>query len=354
MNPVLIPPMHANPGDQPPALTLERIFTAWTFDPAIAIAAAVTIGLYLWGVIVLARRGVKWPLSRTLAWCLGGVGIGVVATMSSLGAYDTVLLSMHMVQHMLLAMMVPVFLAVGAPATLMLRTLPQRPRRWLVWLLHSRLAKVAMHPVLTYCLFVFNPFVLYFTDLYDLTLRSEFWHNWLHLHFIVTGCLFFWPLLGNDPVPTRLVYPLRMLLLFATLPFHAFLGVIIMGSHDLIGEEWYLSFERTWGPSIAEDQYVGGGILWGSGDLTILVIMAVLFVHWVRDSNKEAVREDRRLDRLEAEENRRRARDAAGTGYDRPGDGSSSTTSGAAAQAPTEVPATDQHVAASQTRNPDE
>ena len=68
----------------------------------------------------------------------------------------------------------------------------------------------------------------------------------------------------------------------------------------MIAENWYVAFNRTWPPSPIDDQYLAGGIMWGSGDLTALLMLAVLFVSWVAHSQREARREDRRRDRLEA------------------------------------------------------
>lgn len=307
--------MHATPGDQPPPLTPVRLLTAWTWDWFLGIAILVTAALYIWGVVRLRQRGDRWPVGRSVAFLFGGLGSMVVATMSALGTYDTVLLSIHMVQHMILAMMTPLFLGLGAPVTLALRTLPPRPRKWLLALVHSRVAKVLTFPPLSLAIFIANPFVLYYTGLYPITLESPFWHNVLHLHFVVSSALFLVPMVGVDPVPGRVTYPLRMLMLFLTLPFHAFLGVTIMSSEVLIAEEWYVSFGRTWGHSPLDDQYLAGGILWGSGDVIALMFFGALFVQWVRSSQREAVREDRRLDMLEAREardqERRQAAEAA-------------------------------------------
>jgi putative copper resistance protein D len=126
----------------------------------------------------------------------------------------------------------------------------------------------------------------------------------MHIHLVLVGTLFFWPLVGIDPIPGRVAYPFRLLLIFLTLPFHAFLGVTIMGQEELIAGEWYRSLPTeaglTWLPDPADDQHLAGGILWGSGDIVGLTFFGVLFVQWARDSMKEARREDRRLDRLEA------------------------------------------------------
>jgi cytochrome c oxidase assembly factor CtaG len=229
------------------------------------------------------------------------VGGFAVATQSGLSSYDTALLSVHMVQHMALTMVVPVFLALGAPVTLALRVLPRRPRGWLLVVIHSRVAKVLTFPPLTLALYIVTPWALYFSGWYDATLHSSFVHEMTHVHLVLVGSLFFWPLLGIDPIPGRVSYPFRLLIIFLSLPFHAFLGVTIMSQTDLIGGSWYPDLHTVlpWLPNAADDQHLAGGILWGSGDLVGLLFFAVLFVQWVRSSIREAAREDRRLDRLE-------------------------------------------------------
>ena len=294
------------PSDQPvlPPFDLGRIVTEAGVDPVLFVGAVWVAGLYLVAVWRLGRRGDRWPVGRTLAFVGGGMGTFLVATQSGLAAYDTTLLSVHMVQHMLLSMVVPLFLALGAPVTLALRTLPARPRRWLLAVLHSRLARVLSFPPLAFGLYVASPWALYFTGWYEASLRSAYVHEAMHVHLVLVGALFFWPLVGADPVPGRVQYAFRVGLVVLTLPFHAFLGVTIMGQSTLLAEEWYAALRRgpmgDWLPTVAEDQRLAGGILWGAGDLVGLVFFAVLFVQWVRQSLREAEREDRRLDRLEA------------------------------------------------------
>jgi len=304
-------PLHADPENQPPPLTLETLLTAWTFNPWVVAALVLMVGLYLWGVRRLARRGDAWPLGRTLAWCAGGAGIIAIALLSSLGTYDTVLFSVHMVQHILLAMIAPVLLALGSPLTLVLRNLGGLGRRRLVAVMHSLPIRVLTWAPLGAALMIATPYLLYLTPLYPLSLQNDWVHAWVHMHFVVAGCLYFWPLLGTDPVPNRLPHFMRILLIFITMPFHAFLGVIIMGSPELIAEDWYLAFNRAWPPSPAEDQVIAGGIMWGAGDLTSAIILTVFFVQWFRHSQREAERVDRRLDR----EERLAARAAAAAGY---------------------------------------
>jgi cytochrome c oxidase assembly factor CtaG len=306
----LLLPLHATPDDQPPPLTPARLLTAWEWDWVVALVLLAVATLYLTGVLVLHRRGVHWPLGRTLAFLVGGLGTAVIALLSALGTYDTVLLSVHMAQHMILSMITPLFLVLGAPITLALRTLPAGPRSGLVRVIHSPPARVLAFPPVALALFIVTPFALYYSAWYPLTLRSEFWHNFTHLHFVLTGALLMWILVGRDPVPYPVSYALRVLLMFVTLPFHAFLGVTILSSNSLIAGSWYEAFHRTWGPTLAQDQYLAGSILWVAGDVIALILMSVLFAQWALESQREARREDRRLDLLEAQA-RNRARAAA-------------------------------------------
>jgi putative copper resistance protein D len=270
-------------------------------DPAPLVAVVAAAAFYLYGVFVLRRRGDHWPVGRTVSFVPLGLGSLVVATMSPIAAYDTTLLSLHMLQHMILSMVAPVFLALGAPVTLALRTLTRTPRGWLLRVLHSRVARVLTFPVLTFALYVLSPWALYFTGWYAATLQSAYLHSVLHLHFLLVGCLFFWPLVGVDPVPGRVSYPLRLLTIFLTLPFHAFLGVTLMGMTTLLAGEHYRALDLDWADPV-QDQELAGGIVWGSGDAIGLLFFGVLFVQWALASQREAAREDRRLDLLEAQQ----------------------------------------------------
>jgi putative copper resistance protein D len=300
--PLLAVPAHAAGGEEEalPRFGASAIWTQWGLDPWLFVLIVWVLGAYLYGAWLLHRRGDRWPVGRTLAFS-GGMLLFYFATSSGLAAYDDTLLSVHMVQHMLLMMPVPLLLALGAPVTLALRTFPARPRRWLLGLLHSRFARVVTFAPLTLAIYIASPWVLYYTGWYSASLHHDWVHELMHLHLVLAGSIFFWPLVGADPIPGRLSHPFRLLLVFLTLPFHAFLGVTVMSQTSLIGGDWYPSLHRTmsWLPDPLDDQHLAGGILWGSGDLIGLVFFAVLFVQWVRASMKEAQREDRRLDRLE-------------------------------------------------------
>ena len=295
----------AHASDYLPRFSLGRVFTAWELAPVLALLTLAAVFLYAMALNTLHGRGDRWPVGRTLAFAAGIVAF-VLATQSGLAAYDTTLLSAHMAQHMILSMLVPLSMALGAPITLALRTLPRRPRGWLLVVLHSRAAKVLTFPPLTFALFVLTPWALYFTGWYTATLHHDYLHEMTHAHMVLVGCLFFWPLVGVDPLPNRIDYPFRVLLIVLTLPFHAFMGVTIMAQEKLIGGDWYPELHEgpmgAWLPSPHGDQHLAGGILWSAGDMVGLFFFAVLFAQWVRSSMAEARREDRRLDLLEARE----------------------------------------------------
>jgi putative copper resistance protein D len=222
---------------------------------------------------------------------------------SGVEAYDTSLLSVHMVQHMVLSMVGPIFLALGAPVTLALRTLRGGARRTLLAALHSRVARVLTFPLVAFGIFVANPFVLYFTGLYRLTLEHAWLHELVHVHFIVTGCLFFWPLLGLDPLPNRWPYPGRALLMVLSVPFHTVLGLTIMQSRVLLAGDYYPNLHLTW-VNPWDDQVTAGGVLWAGGEIVSVTMLGILVLQWIKQSEREARRIDRALDRAEAEEAR--------------------------------------------------
>ena len=284
-----------------PPFSVSTIFTETELDNWLTVSLALAAGLYLYGVHRLRLRGDRWPVSRTVLFLGPGIGSIALVTLTGLGAYDTTLLSVHMIQHMVLAMVAPIFLALGAPVTLALRTLRGAPRRRLLAVVHSRYVRVMAFPLVAFGLFVINPFVLYFTDLYRFTLDNSFAHEWAHVHFIITGCFFFWPLVGHDPLPGRWPYPARALLMVLSVPFHTVLGLTVMQSVTLFGGDWYPALNLGWADPWV-DQKVAGGVLWAGGELISVTMLAVLVMQWMRQSEREARRVDRELDRQETHE----------------------------------------------------
>ena len=295
-----LPPLAADGGDTYlPPFSPAAFFTGIDLVSLIALGLLVSAALYGYGVWRLGKRGDHWPAGRTAAFVAGGLGSIAAVTVTGIEAYDTTLISVHMVQHMVLSMVGPIFLALGAPTTLALRVLQPQPRKVLLAVLHSRYVRVLTFPLVAFGLFIANPFVLYFTGAYRQTLEHVWVHEFVHVHFIVTGCLFFWPLLGLDPLPNRWPYPGRALLMVLSVPFHTVLGLTIMQSKELLGGDWYPNLGLSW-LDPAADQVTAGGILWAGGEVVSVTMLGILVVQWVRQSEREARRIDRALDREEA------------------------------------------------------
>ena len=287
----------------PPPISLANIASLWWFDLFFAIVAAALAGLYGAGVVRLLRRGDAWPWGRTVSW-FAGVVILVVATQSGLARYAKVMFDVHMIEHMTLAMIVPIFLVLGAPVTLALRALrpaPKRgdrgPREWIMVILHSRFVRIAGHPAIATSIFIASTYALYFTPLFEKAMQEHLGHIFMTLHFLISGALFFWVVIGVDPGPHRLPYVGRLLLLFVTMPFHAFFGIALMMTGTVLASGWYEQLDRSWGGPLLIEQQNGGAIAWGFGEIPTLIVLLAIAAQWYKSEERTARRSDRRADR---------------------------------------------------------
>ncbi|WP_255946219.1 cytochrome c oxidase assembly protein [Streptomyces odontomachi] len=274
---------------------------AWSPDPFFLVVGVLALALYGWGVLRLVRRGDRWPVGRSAAFAVGVLTVLLVMC-TGLNDYGMVMFSVHMVQHMIISMLSPILLLLGAPITLLLRALPVAgrgrtgPREMLLKLLHSRFMKVVTHPAFTIPLFIASLYGLYFTPLFDFLMESRTGHLVMMVHFLAVGLVFFWPIMGVDPGPHRPGYVLRMLELFAGMPFHAFFGIaLMMASTAMIGT--YQHPPASLGIDALADQTAAGGIAWAFSEVpSVLVLLALLF-QWYRSEQRQARRKDRAADR---------------------------------------------------------
>jgi cytochrome c oxidase assembly factor CtaG/putative copper export protein len=286
----------------PPEPTLALWFTEWRWDLLPAFACGAALVVYLGWVRRLARRGDRWSLGRTVSWC---VGIVILFWVTSGGPamYGHVLFSAHMVQHMILAMVVPIFLVLAAPVTLLLRAVPARkdgsrgPREWVLAVVTSRVGQFFANPIVAAVNFAGSMIVFYYTPAFEYALTTYAGHLAMLAHFTLAGYLFANALVGIDPGPHRPPYPQRLILLFATMAFHAFFGVALTTGEILFVPEWFGLLGREWGPSAIVDQQRGGGVAWGIGELPTLILAIVVAVMWTRSDEREAKRRDRQADR---------------------------------------------------------
>lgn len=286
----------------PPEPTALLWLTSFRWDLLPALGCLAALVVYVRWVRRLRARGDAWPLGRT-ASLVAGVVVLAWATSGGAAVYGHVLFSAHMLQHMVLVMVVPIFLALSAPVTLAARALPARtdgsrgPREWLLGLVHSRWAGFFAHPVVAAVNFAGSMIVFYYTDLFELALTTYVGHLAMIAHFTLAGYLFVNALVGVDPGPRRPAYPVRLVLLFATMAFHAFFGVALVSDETLLVPRWFGLLGRPWGPSAIEDQQIGGAVVWGISELPMLVLAIVLAVSWTRDDERTARRRDRAAER---------------------------------------------------------
>jgi len=289
----------------PPEPVGAAWFTQWRVDPVTLAATLAGLVVYLRWAHRLRARGDGWPRLRTAAWVAGMVVFGWT-TSGGPNVYGHVLFSAHMVQHMVLVMVVPVLVVLAAPVTLALRALPARaaawpgdrsrgPREWLLALVQSRVAAVLSNPVVAAVNFAGSLVVFYYSDLFGWSLRTPEGHLFMVVHFSLAGYLFANALVGIDPGPRRPAYPQRLLLLFATMAFHAFFGIALISGDSLLVASWFGLMGRPWGPSAIADQHLGGAIAWGIGELPTLALAIGVAVAWARDDERTARRRDRRV-----------------------------------------------------------
>lgn len=287
---------HLPDGDVP---SLWEMFTTWDASWGWTLGLLAIAGIYLFGVVLLRRRGDAWSWGRTVSWLFGVLTLALV-TGTGVWTWGMALFSTHMVQHMVVGMLTPIFLVAAAPVTLLLRALPARGagaavRRGVLGLLHSRYARVMTSPVVTVGLFVASLYVLYFTPLLDLAMATHTGHVLMVVHFIAVGVLFFGPIIAVDPWPRNSSAGARLLEMLVATPFHAFFAVAVMSAGTALSNH-YLTIAQSLGVDAVEDQRLGGGIAWASGEIPILVVAGFVFAQWIRDDQRAA----RRLDRAAA------------------------------------------------------
>ncbi|HWL78587.1 cytochrome c oxidase assembly protein [Microbacterium sp.] len=286
----------------PPELTPIRWITAWEIDPLWATVAGFGIFFYLAGVWRLRRRGDAWPVYRAIMWVAGMILLAWV-TCGAVNAYQDYLFSVHMIGHMLLTMAIPLLLVAGAPVTLAARAIRKRDdgtrggREWILWAVHTPFARVVTNPFVAAAIFIGSLWAFYFTDLFRWSLYDHIGHEWMVAHFLISGYLFVLSLIGIDPVPYRLPYPFRLVLLIAVMAMHAFFGIAIMMQSGLMVSEWFGAMGRTWGPTPLEDQYIGGGVAWSIGEIPTLILAITVAIQWSRSDDRAQKRRDRHADR---------------------------------------------------------
>lgn len=287
--------------DGPP--TFARLALDWRFDLIFGTASIVLAVVYLLGVRRLRRRGDTWPMGRTAAFLLGCLTM-LIGTSSGVGKYSPAVFSVHMGGHMALSMLAPVLLALGGALTLALRALPAAgkdgipgPREWLLQALHSPVSRFLTHPIVAAALFVGGFYALYLGGIFDAILDNHSAHLLMNAHFILSGYLFYWVVIGVDPSPRRIEPITKLAMVFGSLPFHAFFGVALMSMNTVLGGWYYRTLGLDWNGDLIGDQRLGGGIAWATGEIPLVLVMLALLIQWSRSDDRNAKRVDRAAER---------------------------------------------------------
>ncbi|XNY99655.1 cytochrome c oxidase assembly protein [Micrococcus luteus] len=288
--------------DLPPELEGARWFTMWRWD-WLWVAICVFLAIwYVMSVVRLHRRGDSWSVLRTVSWLIG-LAVLMWATSGAPAVYGLVLFSAHMVGHMTLTMIAPLFLVLGAPITLALRSLPVRtddtrgPREWILWIVHSRWGAFITHPIVAGANFAGSILIFYYTDFFRFALEYHVGHEFMNVHFLLTGFIFALVMVGADPLPNRPPYPIRLVVLLATMVFHAFIGVAMTSATGLMQADWFGNMGRPWGPDALADQRIGGAVMWGIGEFPTVAMAVTVAVLWALEDRKTAERYDRKAER---------------------------------------------------------
>ena len=292
--------------DMPAPPTLSRVLLGYEADGLMLGLLIFLVALYIKGVVILTKRGDKWPVGRTVAFALGISAVDF-ATSGGLGLYSHFAFANHMMAHMVLGMIAPIGIVLGAPITLALRTLPlgrnqqeSGIRGIFIELLHSKLSKFYTNPVVALIIFDGSLFALYFTPLFGNIMQGHSGHFLMSLHFLLAGFLFFQVLIGIDPLPRKVPHIAKIIVIFAAMSIHAFFSISVMSATTLLDNGYFELLQRPWATDLLADQKLGGAIGWAMGEVPILLALLATFLQWLKADKNEAARIDRAADRAAA------------------------------------------------------
>lgn len=268
------------------------VFGMFRYDLIFGTLAIVLTAVYLWALRRVKRRGIEWPWTRT-AWFLGGNLMLFVTMCGGIGMYMPAMYSIHMVGHMILTMGVPVFWVLGGPLTLLLAALDGSSpaegglREWIVVLMDNPVVRFITHPAVNTLQFLVFFYALYVEPLYSILVGEHAGHLGMNLLFLISGTVYYWELIGVDPVPVKRNPMGKVAWLTGSLPIHMWFGVALMQLQVVLAGDFYRSLALPWQPDLLWDQNVGGAIAWASGQFPLLIVYAVVFMEWFRDDRRQ-------------------------------------------------------------------
>jgi putative copper resistance protein D len=243
-------------------LTWGTAVGTWHLRPVTDAVLLVTAGLYL----RRARHG--WPIGRTLCF-LGALALLAVTLQSSIDVYGHELFWMHMIEHLLLIMCVPVLFVLGQPIRL-----ATGDRTTAV--LRTRVVSVLTFPPLALAAYAAVLVGTHLTGFPQLMLTHEWLHELEIVLYLGSGYLFFLSLLGHEPLKRQLSYPLRVFLLFLGMTADTVVGVLLM-----------MTTREPFPTAVLSDIHTGGGIMWVVGDGLMFAVTVLVVAQWMRDTERQ-------------------------------------------------------------------
>jgi cytochrome c oxidase assembly factor CtaG len=287
----------------PPPPTFSDVIFGWNPEWFMLSLALLAATLYTIGVLRVRRNEIKWSALRTISFMLG-IGLVIWTTSAGISIYSKVSFQYHMIQHMVLSMIAPIFIILSTPITLALRALPaarvsdhRSAREWILALLHSGYSKLITHPLVVLGVFTFGLYAMYFTPLFATLMGSHTGHIFMEVHFLISGLLFSYVVIGADPSPREVPYWSRLMIVLVGLSLHAFFAIALMQSIEPIGVDWYIQVQPPWITSLLTDSQAGGSVAWALGEVPTFVLLIIVAVMWARSDTRLAKQLDRAADR---------------------------------------------------------
>ncbi len=287
----------------PPTPSFGSVVFGWHPEWFMLSASLVAAALYAIGVIRVKRNQIRWSTLRTISF-MTGIGLVIWTTCAGISRYAQVSFEYHMIQHMVLSMVAPIFVALSTPVTLALRALPAQKssdhrsaREWILAVLHSGYSHLITHPLVVLGVFTFGLYGLYFTPLFSTLMASHTGHVFMEIHFFLSGLLLSYVVIGADPSPREVPYWARLMIVLVGLSLHAFFAIAIMQSSEPIGVDWYIQVQPPWIPSLLADTTAGGSGAWALGEVPTLFLLIIVAVMWSQNDTRLARQLDRSADR---------------------------------------------------------
>jgi putative copper resistance protein D len=287
----------------PPPPTFSNVIFGWNPEWFILTLSLLAAALYAIGVLRVRRNEINWSVLRTISFMVG-IGLVIWTTSAGISMYSKVSFPYHMIQHMVLSMIAPIFIVLSNPITLALRALPAKKvsdhrsaREWILAALHSNYSKRITHPLVVLGIFTFGLYAMYFTPLFATLMGSHTGHIFMEVHFLISGLLFTYVVIGSDPSPREVPYWSRLMIVLVGLSLHAFFAIALMQSTEPIGVDWYIQVRPPWVTSLLADSQTGGSVAWALGEVPTFVLLVIVAVMWARSDTRLAKQLDRAADR---------------------------------------------------------